>query len=415
MKRTILPLLLILLFQIILYAQPLKCQIEAKSAILYNPDTRSILFAKQPDLPHHPASIMKIATALYVLDELKADLKMPCLVSKEAMKLMNASIKQADFDAYPAHILEHDGVMMGIKAGETYSLETLLYGLLLHSGNDAANVIAESCSESIESFVAGLNGYLRKRGIASTHFYNPHGLHHPNQVTTAYDMARISAWAFENQEFAKILKTASFEGEYAKTIHNKIVRSGKYKYPKSIGGKMGYTSDAGHNFVAAAEENGRRLIVVLLGCKNKDDRFKEAMTLFEAAFREKKKERLLFAKDHECFLRQIPKASGSLKGRLDKDVIISYFPSEEKELKARLCWNALELPISAGQEVGKLIIEDVTGQTIVETPLFSETGLQKSLLHRILEFSKQILIWGAVLFAIVIGLKIFKNRSKIGK
>jgi len=358
---------------------------------------------------------MKIAAALYALDGLNTDLKMPCLVTKNALKMLNASVKQADFDAYPAHILEHDGVMMGIKAGETYSLETLLYGLLLHSGNDAANVIAESCSSSIEDFVGGLNSYLRNRGITSTQFYNPHGLHHPNQVTTAYDMARISGWAFDNPEFAKILKASSFEGEYEKRIYNKIVRSGKYRYPKSIGGKMGYTADAGYNFIAAAEENGRRLIVVLLGCKSKDDRFTEAMALFEAAFREKKKERLLFAKDHECFLRKIAKAAGPLKGRLDQNVVVSYFPSEEKELKARLCWSALELPIQPGQEVGKLIVEDDTGQTIVQTPLFSETGLKKSLLYQILDFSKQILIWGAILLAIVIGLKIFKNGRKIGK
>ncbi len=178
---------------------------------------------------------------------------------------------------------------------------------------------------------------------------------------------------------------------------------------------MGYTADAGYNFVAAAEHEGRKLIVVLLGCVSNDDRFKEAITLFEAAFREQKKERFLFSKDHEYFVRAIPKASRALKGRLDHDVTVSYFPSEEKELKARLVWNSLQLPIAAGAEVGKLIIEDDTGKTVVESPLFAETGLKKSVINQILDFAKQIAIWGSILFAIVLGIKLFKKRPKIDK
>lgn len=407
--------ILLLLLVANLHAQPLKCSIKAKSAILYNPDNGAILFQKDPHLLHHPASILKIATALYALEGKKLDLATQCYVSKEAMAIMNATVKQANFDAYPPHILEHDGVMTGIKAGQTYSFETMLYGLLLRSGNDAGNVIAEACCGSIEKFTQELNAYLQSKGLTKTKFQNPHGLHHPQQVTTAYEMAKISEMAFNNPTFAKVLKSGSYEGENSLKIVNKIVKSGKYSYPKSLGGKMGYTADAGYNFVAAAEENGRRLIVVLLGCISNDDRFKEAITLFEAAFREQKKERFLFSKDHECFVRTIAKASRSLKGRLDHDIIVSYFPSEEKALKARLVWNSLELPIAAGSEVGKLIVEDDSGKTVVESPLFAETGLKKSVINQIFDLAKQIAIWGAVLLAIVIGIKLFKKRPKVDK
>lgn len=407
--------ILLLLLVTNLSAQPLKCSIKAKSAILYNPDTGAVLFQKDPHLLHHPASILKIATALYALEEKKLDLATQCFVSKEAMSIMNATVKQANFDAYPPHILEHDGVMSGIKAGQTYSFETLLYALLLRSGNDAGNVIAEACSGSIEKFTQELNAYLRSKGLTKTQCQNPHGLHHPEQVTTAYEMAQIATLAFNNPTFAKILKTISYDGENSIKIVNKVAKSGKYDYPKSLGGKMGYTTDAGYNFVAAAEHNGRRLIVVLLGWVSMDERFKEAITLFEAAFREQKKERFLFSKDHEYFIRAIPKASRPLKGRLDRDVIVSYFPAEEKELKARLVWNSLQLPIAAGAEVGKLIVEDDTGKTVVESPLFAETGLKKSVINQILDFAKQIAIWGSILFAIVLGIKLFKKRPKIGK
>ncbi|MBS0630096.1 MAG: D-alanyl-D-alanine carboxypeptidase [Verrucomicrobia bacterium] len=415
MKNLAVVLSSILLFFSGLVAQPLKCSVQARSAILYNPDTGAILFEKDPHLLHHPASIMKMAVALYVIEGKKCDLSMPCPVTKSAMEIMSAAIRQADFDAYPPHILEHDGVMTGIKVGQIYSLDTMLHALLLRSGNDAGNVIAEACSGSIETFVKELNQFLRSKGLTKTHFYNPHGLHHPSQVTTAHEMALITSMAFNNPIIAKILKTVSYTGENGLTIVNKIVKSGKYNYPKSLGGKMGYTADAGRNFVAAAEDNGRRLVAVVLGCKSRDDQFKEAMALFEAAFREKKKNRLLFAKDHECFVKNVPKAKGQLKGRLDHDIVVSYFPSEEKELKARLIWNTLELPIPQGKEVGKLIVEDATGKTLVESPLLAETGLKKAVIYQILDLAKQIAIWGAILLAIVLGFKLFKKSTKIGK
>jgi D-alanyl-D-alanine carboxypeptidase (penicillin-binding protein 5/6) len=412
MKRFLSSVFLFLFTITNLHAQPLKCTINAKSAILYNPDTGAILFSKEPDLLRHPGSIMKIATALYVLEGKKMDLRTECLVSKEAMVTINAALKHANFDAYPPHILEHDGVSTGIKAGEVYSLESLLHGMLLWSGNDTSNVIAEVCSGSIGKFVEELNQFLRAKGMTKTKFSNPHGLHHPDQVTTAYEMAQISAMAFNNPTFAKILKTHSYEAENSKKFINKVVKVCKYTYPKSLGGKLGYTSDAGRNFVAAAEDNGRRLIVVLLGCASKDDQFKEAMTLFETAFREQKKERLLFPMEHERFVREIPRASRPLKARLVQDVKISYFPSEEKQLKARLVWNQLELPIAAGAQVGRILVEDEAGKSIVDAPLFAETGLKKSVIYKILDLAKWIAIIGSILFALVVGFKLVKKNQK---
>jgi len=415
MKRLLISLFLFAIGLTNLHAQPLKCSVKAKSAILYNPDTEAILFAKEPDLLRHPGSIMKIATALYVLEEKKMDLKTECLVSKEAMVVINAALKHANFDAYPPHILEHDGVSTGIKAGEVYSLETLLHGMLLWSGNDTSNVIAEVCCGSIGKFVEELNAYLRSKGLTKTKFCNPHGLHHPDQVTTAYEMAQITSMALKNPTFARILKTHSYEGENSKKIINKVVKVCKYTYPKSLGGKLGYTADAGRNFVAIAEDNGRRLIVVLLGCTSKEDQFTEAMSLFETAFREQKIERLLFPMEHERFVKEIPRASRPLKARLDQDIKISYFPSEEKKLKARLVWNQLKLPITAGQQVGRVIVEDESGESIVDSPLFAETGLKKAVIYKILDLAKWLAIFGSILFALVIGFKLFKKSSKVDK
>jgi len=287
----------------VLEAQALNVSVQAKYAILYNPDNGAILFQKNAHDPHYPASILKIATALFVLDHKKVDLNKKFIASKKALEVMDADIKQADPMKYPAYILEHDGVTMGLEEEKSYMLKDLLHGLLLASGNDAANVIAENCSRSIEKFMDELNGYLREKGIHQTCFQNPHGLHHPAQVTTAYDMACIAALAFRNPRFCEIVKVPSYELEIGGSLtnYNSLVKEGKYQYPKILGGKTGYVASSGFNLVAAAEDQGRTLIAVLLGYEKKEDRFKDAITLFETAFREKKKRRLLFSKDPECF------------------------------------------------------------------------------------------------------------------
>lgn len=415
MKPHKLTYIFLFLLAVNIHAQPLKYSTKAKAAILYNPDNGAILFEKEAHQLHHPASTLKIATVLFLLDQKQVDLDTKCVASKAALTVINAEAKHADFSLYPAHILEHDGTMAGLKPGKTYSYNSLIHGMLLQSGNDAANVIAEACSGSIEKFTEELNAYLQSKGFTKTRCDNPHGLHYPTQVTTAYELAQIAALGFKNPQFAKIIKSTSFAGDISIVNTNRLLKEGKYKYPKTLGGKTGYVAKAGYNLVTAAEENGRRLIAVLLGSPNSEERFKDAIALFEAAFREKKKERILFSKDHGSFHRTIPKADRPLKGRLDRDVVISYYPSEERELKARLQWNRVKLPISAGMEIGKLIVEDEGGNTYIETPLFSETGLKKSVLYQIIDLSKQLAIWGTILLFIVVAVKLFKKRPKIDK
>jgi len=414
MKRLFLTILLALIALTNLEAQGLKFSTRAQAAILYNPDTEAILFQKECQKLHPPASILKIATLLFVLDQKNIDPQKQCLVSKDAVHVIQAALKHADFNAYPTYILEHDGVMAGIKGGRTYSFDTLLHAMLLASGNDAANAVAEVCSESIEKFIEEMNAFLQSKGFHNTRCANPHGLHYPGQATTAYEMARITALALKNPRFAKMFKTASFEGEIPIRNTNRLMREGsKHYYPKFLGGKTGYVASARYNLVAAAEDNGRKLIAVLLGCQGNNDRFEDAIALFETAFREEKKQRLLFSKDHECFVHEVPKAAGPLKGHLDRDVILSYFPSEEPSLKARVHWKNLRLPVAAGVEVGKLIVEDKKGNLLIESPLYSERELKYSLFYRSVTFAK----WAGLLTLVLLGLiglcKFFKKSSKL--
>lgn len=370
-----------------LQAQPLKVSIRAKSAILINADTGAILFEKEPHALRHPASITKISTALYVLDKKFRSWNEQIPVSADCLQIIHASKKHANIDQYPPHILEHDGTKMGLKVGEIHSLETMMHGLMLESGNDAANALARHYSGSIETFVVELNAYLRNRGIRNTHFCNPHGLHHPKHVTTAFDMAHITRMALKNPLFKDVVKKSSFERpasnlqpEGIMIQHNKLLRKGKYFYPKAIGVKTGYVSKSGFNLVAAAEDQGRTLIAVLLGYdrQNSHASFADAVALFETAFKENKVVRTLFNMQHDQFSCEIPGAKQKLCAKLKEDVKIEYFPAEEPKLSASLKWFGLKAPLKKGAIVGELKILNNEVLLLASHPIYADNDIEKT-------------------------------------
>src|SRR5690606_37302020 len=114
---------------------------------------------------------------------------------------------KGDLSGIPSYWDEWDGTKMGIKIGEQFSMETLLYGLMMLSGNDAANVLAETVSGTIPRFLEELNEYMRSLGCHSTFFNNPHGLHHQEHCTTAYDLALITRRALQHPKFCEIVST----------------------------------------------------------------------------------------------------------------------------------------------------------------------------------------------------------------
>ena len=383
-----------------LHSEPLKVSVKGKSVILYNPRNGAILFEKRSKEPHYPASITKMATALFLLDAKNVALTDQFLVTGNALRMMNASIKQKNPLNYPPYVLEHDGVVMGLNEGEHLTLNTLLHGLLLGSYNDAANVIAENCSGSVELFMEELNAYLREKGIYHSRFQNPHGLHHPAQMTTAYDMARIAALLLEKEEFLEISIKPSFDwpGRDRIVNGNKLLKEGAFYYPKVIGGKTGYTEKAGFNLVVAAEEKGRRLIAVVLGCENREDRYKDAIALFETAFREKQKERVLFSSGDNSFFHEVPKATATLRARIDEDLKIHYFPSEEGKLHASVMWSTLSLPIQEGEAVGRLLAYDERGNVVASASLLAVNPIKKTGLYLILDFLRS---WKSLVFLFI--------------
>ncbi|MBI3211247.1 MAG: D-alanyl-D-alanine carboxypeptidase [Simkania negevensis] len=377
--------LLCLLFpSFFLLARPLPVEVQAKGAIVMNADTGAILFQKNAYEPMYPASVTKIATLLYAVSQLGEGIDKEVITPAECLKRMAKSIKEERKYQDPPYLLEPDGTHFFIRRGERLTVKDLFYGMMLVSGNDAANLIAHHVSGTIPAFMEGMNLHLKGFGCTSTSFLNPHGLHHPDHKTTAYDLALIAKEALKSPLIREIV--AATEYERAKTNlqesrvicqKNLLLRRGNFYYPRAFGIKTGYTSSAKHTYVSAAEESGRQLIVVLLGCESAAQSYRDAIHLFEAAFKEKREERLLFKAHENRFSRMIKGAKFPLEAHLLEDLKISYFPAEEPELKIELHWENLFPPIAKEIFVGAIKIFDQNHQELGSGALHALEKVEK--------------------------------------
>lgn len=218
--------------------------VSAASAVLLDADSGRILYARNENEERAIASITKLMTALVAAEYLD-DLSQTITIQKAWTGI--------------------EGTSLYLKAGEEISLETLLYGLLLHSGNDAAVALAAHCAGDVETFVGWMNQRARDLGMTGTHFSDPNGLGDEDHYSTALDMARLGAACLKNPVVSKIVDTKSIvlEGR-SFTNHNKLL----WQYEGCTGMKTGYTRQAGRTLVSSAERDGQKLVCVTLNDGN---------------------------------------------------------------------------------------------------------------------------------------------------
>lgn len=390
MKKRLFLLLYFFSFSHFLISKPLDLELFAKGAILINADTGAILFEKNAYEKMFPASITKVATALYVLQG-NPDLEELITAKQEAIASITPQAKRQSNYRSPSYWLETDGTHMGIKKGEMISLNDLLYGLMLVSANDAANVMAQHLRGNIPDFVEDLNQYLLKLGCKNTHFCNPHGLHHPEHVTTAYDMSLVAREAMKIPLFKKIVSTYKYivpetNLQQPRTLVqlNHLLRpSSPYFYPKAIGIKTGNHSISGKTLIGAAKNEERNLIAVILGCSSNADRCKDAHALFEAAFKEQKFNRKLLTKGVQNISKQLVGAKKTLIPYVNEDINYQYFPSEEEQLKLLVKWDIPSLPIHSDQKVGLVQVVNAKKVILKEVPLFATEEIKPSLFYQV--------------------------------
>ena len=213
--------------------------IGAQKAILLDADSGRTLYEKQPDSHSLIASTTKIMTALVVCEQCNVldRVKIP----KEAVGIEGSSVY--------------------LTEGEVLTVQELLYGMMLHSGNDAATALAIYCGGTVEEFVQRMNDKAHALGLEGTHFENPNGLDAPGHYSTARDLAVLAAYAMENPVFYKTVSAKSVKvGDRYLTNHNKLL----WRVEGADGVKTGYTQAAGRTLVSSATRNGRRIIVVTL-------------------------------------------------------------------------------------------------------------------------------------------------------
>ena len=230
--------------------------VSAKAAILMHADSGRVLYEKNADEHMLIASTTKIMTAIVVLEHCELD-------------------DLVEVDSRSAGI---EGSSMYLKAGESYTVEDLLYGLLLVSGNDAASALALHVAASMEEFAELMNAKAAELGMTESSFKNAHGLDEEGHYSTARDMAKLAAYCMGNEDFARIAGTVSHTvGEQTLVNHNRLLR----EYDGCLGLKTGYTMAAGRTLVTCAERDGARYVCVTL---NDPDDWDDHKALYDWAF-----------------------------------------------------------------------------------------------------------------------------------
>jgi serine-type D-Ala-D-Ala carboxypeptidase (penicillin-binding protein 5/6) len=223
---------------------PVPGDISAEAWVVADLDSGAIIAARDPHGRHRPASVIKVLVAMASLNELN----------------LNRTVDGTPEDAGA------EGTRVGVAPGGTYTVNQLLHGLLMHSGNDAAHALAMQLG-GMQLAMEKINMLAGKLGGRDTRAATPSGLDGPGMSTSAYDIGLFYRYAWENPTFADIVHTQKFDFPghadhpgYELENDNQLL----YHYPGALGGKTGYTDDAGQTFVGAANRDGRRLMAVLL-------------------------------------------------------------------------------------------------------------------------------------------------------
>ena len=253
--------------------------VYCNSAILIDAKTGEVLFEKNSNQKSYPASTTKVLTAYIALSQGYS-------MNEEIIPSRNAvmSVPSGSSIAY-------------FSENEKLTLEQVLYGLLLPSGNDAANILAEHISGSTSTFAELMNVTAEQLGAINSHFTNPSGLHDNDHYTTAADLAKIAMQAMKVDKFKEIVAQSKYDmpitniSKQIRPFHNtnKLLTSGgEYFYPYATGIKTGYTSQASNCLIASASKDGVDLITVVLGGHiipvNKSAVYLDTISLFNYGF-----------------------------------------------------------------------------------------------------------------------------------
>lgn len=336
--------------------------ILAKAALLVDAKTGAVVYAKDEHKELYPASLTKIMTALLVLEAVdKGDLTLdqPITATQSAMSGLSA-----------------DGSTAGIKAGETMTVENLLYCMLVVSANEACNILAEAVAGSVDAFVDKMNAKAEELGCENTHFANANGLHDPQHYTSAWDLYLITKAAMEYPEFMSVCDTAqvtipatNMSEERTLYTTNYLLSNWRvigYRNTEAHGIKTGSTDEAGYCLVSSAQRGSLSFISVILGAERVEVNgvgnvrsFSETTRMFNWGFKN-------FTYKTVLDENEFPKEVAVTLSKIDH---VAVRPAEEVEVlmpngldpadltrTVELTANPVEAPVSAGDVLGTLTL-----------------------------------------------------------
>ena len=259
------------------YADSNDVNISAESAVLIDSSSEKVLFSKDAERKMYPASTTKILTAILAIENCNLDDVVT--VPYEAISQIPSGYSVA-----------------ALQAGEQITVEQLLKVMMVHSANDAANVLAYHVSGSLEGFAGLMNQKVADLGLEHTHFTNPSGMQNENHYTTAHDLSLIMKYCMKNSTFRNIVSMTSctieptdkYEKRYFKNTNDLLDSKSKYYYANAIGIKTGFTTQAKNCLIAASKKDNMELITVELGAEATTDgrsgRYVDTINLFNYGF-----------------------------------------------------------------------------------------------------------------------------------
>jgi len=335
--------------------------ISAKNAILLDCTTGRAIFEKDADRRSLIASTTKIMTALIVCEQ--------CNV--------------LDRVRIPKEAVGVEGSSLYLREGEVLTVQELLYGLMLQSGNDAAVALAIYCGGTVEGFSQMMNDKAHALKLVNTHFENPHGLDSDNHYSSARDLAILAAYAMANPIFSKTVSAKNVQiGERYLKNHNKLL----WRLEGADGVKTGYTKAAGRILVSSAVRSGRRLVAVTISAP---DDWSDHISMMEMGFQQYSEQRIIASGNVLGKLEIAGGTQGSVELIADED--FDYLLSDKKE-QITICLPSpgfVYAPVAENQKAGYAhiylndcwigMVELRYGQTVEQEMVQEQRGLHRLL------------------------------------
>lgn len=324
-------------------------EVSAKAAVVISADTGELVFSENSGEKLPMASTTKIMSALLCLES--GDLYEPFVVDSEAIKV--------------------EGSSMGLQEGDIVTKYALVCGMLLPSGNDAANAAAVKIAGSIEAFAELMNDRARKMGLSKTYFVTPSGLEGVGHGSSAEDMAILAAEALKNDLFREICSSTTMKLEYGNPPYTRYLKNTNKLLTMCegvYGVKTGFTDEAGRCLVSACERDGKRLICVTL---NAPDDWNDHIRLYEDSFKRVKAEKPCIPCEMYVNLAGSYKADLPVKAA-DEDIadFTVYRKNTENFTYTVSAPPFVYAPITAGDYAAELIISD-NGRELTRLPLYA--------------------------------------------